>query len=72
MNRIVKRHLPVSKLPRDWQVGLPKDAEVRVEIEVEAEQKSRRSIASLVGTGRNVHGSESDILAHVARLRADR
>ena len=26
MNRIVKRHLPVAELPKDWRNGLPADA----------------------------------------------
>ena len=38
MNKIVKRHLPVSELPANWRTELPADVRVRVEIEVESEE----------------------------------
>ena len=72
MNRIVKRHLPVSSLPMDWQAGLPRDAKVRVEINVEDSRPRRLSLASLVGRGRNIHGGEAEILEHIDAIRADR
>jgi hypothetical protein len=38
MNKIVKRHLPVSELPADWRAEFPADVHVRVEIEVESKE----------------------------------
>jgi hypothetical protein len=38
MNKIVKRHLPVSELPAAWRTELPADVHVRVEIEVEGKE----------------------------------
>ena len=72
MNRIVKRHLPVAELPKDWRNGLPADARVSVEISVESEPFQRQPIARLVGVGRNVHGVEERIIGHIRQLRDDR
>jgi hypothetical protein len=48
MNKIVKRHLPVSELPADWRTELPADVRVRVEIEVESgEHDSAAGVPSL-------------------------
>jgi hypothetical protein len=72
MNKIVKRHLPVTELPKTWRGELPDQALVRVEIEVEKEPTSAVRISELVGTGRNVHGTEEEVIEHIARLRDDR
>jgi hypothetical protein len=45
---------------------------VKIEFEVEGESLVRRSIAHLVGSGSNVHGTEQDILNYISELRADR
>lgn len=71
MNKIVKRHLPVSELPKDWRVELPNEARVRVEIELENETSGHVRLAQLVGTGRNIHGTEEEAIEHIARLRED-
>lgn len=71
MNRIVRKHVPVSELPRSWQADLPKDAHVSVEIEVEPPGQPLK-ISSLVGTARNIHGDEASVLEHVEELREDR
>jgi hypothetical protein len=71
MNKIVKRHLPVSELPKDWRVELPNEARVRVEIELENETSGHVRLAQLVGTGRNIHGTEEEVIEHIARLRED-
>jgi hypothetical protein len=72
MNKIVKRHLPVRELPKAWRGELPDQAFVRVEIEVEREPPGALRISELVGTGRNIHGSEEEVIEHVVRLRDDR
>ncbi len=71
MNWVVRKHVPVGELPPDWQVDLPKDGHVSVEIEVEPPEM-RRTISSLVGTARNVHGDEASVLDHLEGLREDR
>jgi hypothetical protein len=72
VNKIVKRHVPVNELPKDWQSELPKHAYVDVEIKVESGRDRDVEIASLIASARNVHGGEADILAHLERLRDDR
>jgi hypothetical protein len=71
MNKIVKRHLPVSELPKNWHVELPDEARVRVEIELENETAGHVRLSQLVGTGRNIHGTEEEVIEHIARLRED-
>ncbi|MBP1851715.1 hypothetical protein [Rhizobium halophytocola] len=39
MNRIVREHYPVDRLPADLREGLAEHATVRIEIEVEAATK---------------------------------
>lgn len=72
MNKIVRKHYPVGRLPADLRPGLQEHGWVRVEIEPEAEAPSARPLAPLVGTGRNVHGSPDDVLDHIRSLREDR
>jgi hypothetical protein len=72
MNKIIKNHYPVERLPSDLQAGLPKGGRVRIELEPELEGSDLRSIAGLVGTGRNVHGAPEAIVSHVRSLREER
>jgi hypothetical protein len=72
MNRIIKRHVPVGDLPKDWQSELPEYSYVDVEIRVEEGRPRDIEIASLVGSARNIHGNETDILSHIESLRVDR
>jgi hypothetical protein len=72
MNKIVRRHLPVSELPSEWRGELPDEARVRVEIEIEKSTSRHVRISQMVGTGRNVHGTEQEVIEHIARLRDDR
>lgn len=37
MNKIVKQHYPIDKLPEELREGLPKHASARVTVEVEVE-----------------------------------
>jgi len=39
MNRIVKKHFPVDKLPEELREGLPEGIEVTVTLETEADSK---------------------------------
>lgn len=71
MNKIVREHYPVERLPADLQAGLPKEGLVRIELEPETKADSE-PLANLVGTGRNVHGDLAEILAHTQSLRDDR
>jgi hypothetical protein len=71
MNRIVKKHYPASKLPEDLRAGLPEGAQVEIAISLEVTPE-QNSIAGLVGTGRNVHGDEASVLAHIEFLRDGR
>ena len=72
MNKIVRKHYPVERLPADLQTGLPKHGRVHIEIEPELEGSEVHPIANLVASGRNVHGSPKTILAHIQGLREDR
>jgi hypothetical protein len=72
MNKIVRRHYPVGNLPTDLQSGLPEDGWVTVELQVEDAAQSRRPIAHLAGSGRNVHGSSEEVIQHIRELREDR
>jgi hypothetical protein len=72
MNKIVKRHVPVNELPKDWQSELPQHAYVDVEIKLESGRDGETGIASLVASARNVHGKEADMLAHIETIRDDR
>ena len=72
MNKIVRKHYPVERLPADLRSGLDKRGWVRVEIEPEAGQPTAEPLAQMVGTGRNVHGSPDDVLSHLRSLREDR
>ena len=71
MNKIVRDHYPVEKLPDDLKSGLQAHGWVRVEIEPETPQPATL-LASLVGAGRNVHGTGDEVIAHIRSLREDR
>ena len=45
MNRIVKAHYPVEKLPEDLRKGLPQRGEVTVTLEVEETSATRGTIS---------------------------
>jgi hypothetical protein len=72
MNKIVKEHYPVEKLPADLRAGLPKHGRVRIELEPEMENLDTKPLAGLVGSGRNVHGDIATILKNTRGLREDR
>jgi hypothetical protein len=72
MNKIVRDHYPVQKLPDDLRSGLEEHGWVRIEIQPERADPAIRPLSSLVGTGRNVHGDPDSVLAHIRSLREDR
>jgi hypothetical protein len=72
MNKIVKEHYPVERLPADLQAGLPKQGRVRIELEPEVDNSETKPLAGLVGSGRNVHGDIVAILTHTQGLREGR
>lgn len=71
MNKIV-RHYPIEKLPADLREGLPDAGHVRIELVPEKPAGERVLLAPLAGSGRNVHGSEDEVLRHIRELREDR
>ncbi|MFO1186825.1 MAG: hypothetical protein U1E87_04895 [Alphaproteobacteria bacterium] len=73
MNKIVKEHYPISKLPEDLRPDLPLDGWVRVQVETEtAEVLDAPDLAKLAGSGRNVHGNELEVIDHIRSMREDR
>jgi hypothetical protein len=72
MNKIIKKHYPVERLPADLRSGLRQDGWVRIEIEPEAGEAPAPVLSPLVGTGRNVHGAPDDVITHIRSLRDDR
>ncbi|PIO97872.1 hypothetical protein [Pleomorphomonas carboxyditropha] len=70
MNKIVRSHYPVGKLPADLREGLPPDATVSVRIDVE-DSSDRLPLSRLAGTLPNLHGEEGAVIAHFRSLRED-
>ena len=68
MNRIVREHYPVSRLPDDLKTGFPAGAIVRVEVEVEEPHKT--SINELRNKLQQLH--ESKKIAITTEDPADR
>jgi hypothetical protein len=71
MNIIVKKHYPANRLPEDLREGIPEGSEVEVTVAVQPPRRRIR-LDQLVGTGQNVHGTEEEVLRHIAELREDR
>jgi hypothetical protein len=72
MNKIVKKHYPVERLPADLRSGLQEHGWVDIEIQPEGATPPRKSLSSLVASGRNVHGDAKAVLAEIRTLREDR
>jgi hypothetical protein len=70
MNVIIRKHYPASRLPDDLREGLPADG--TVDIRIVGEPQKRLKLSDLLGTGRNVHGNDADVLAYLAETREDR
>ena len=63
MNKIVKRHYPIDRLPADLRSGLREHGWVHIEIEPEKGTPLRTKLSLLVASGKNVHGDEKAVLA---------
>jgi hypothetical protein len=72
MNKITRKFYPVERLPADLQLGLPKGGWVHVELDPNVNETPTAKVASLVGSGRNVHGDVSDVLDGISAMRTDR
>jgi hypothetical protein len=72
MNKIVKKHYPIERLPADLRTGLQERGWVDIAIEPESEAFSRKKLSPLVASGRNVHGDVKAVLSDVRTLREDR
>jgi hypothetical protein len=71
MNRIVRKHYPVERLPADLRSELSGAVRVRLELEPETAIEGR-SVSNLVGTGQRIHGSADEAINHIRDLREDR
>ncbi len=69
MNRIVREHYPVEKLPADLRLGLPEGAYARVLVELEAEAAPVRSLADLDALRRPPYRELQEIVADIRMLR---
>jgi hypothetical protein len=76
MNKIVREHYPVSKLPKDLRPSDNPNARVTVTIETEELSATtptrRRPVAGYVGGSENVHGDPDAVIDHIRSLREDR
>lgn len=72
MNKIIRKHYPIERLPADLRVGLGEHGWVHVEIELDKDAPSQRKLSQVVGSGQNVHGDVATVLSHVRTLREDR
>lgn len=70
MNVIIRKRYPASRLPEDLRKGLPQDS--TVDIRIVGETRTRLKLRELVGSGRNVHGDDAEVLAYLAEAREDR
>ena len=81
MNRIVRAHFPVEKLPAELKRGLPDGALVTVTVETEptrrrrggrAQQSPMAFFAQFKDIRRASFARDEDVLAHVGGLRDER
>jgi hypothetical protein len=72
VNKIVKKHYPIERLPADLRSGLQEHGWVNIEIEPERATPLRKSLSRLVASGKNVHGDEKAVLSEIRALREDR
>ena len=72
MNKIVKKHYPIERLPADLRSGLQEHGWVHIEIEPERVKPSQKKLSLLVASGENVHGDEKAVLSEIRTLREDR
>ena len=69
MNKIVKEHYPISKLPEDLRAGLDPDAEVTVTVEQAEKPERVMSLEEIFAARRTVFNSPEEVVEHVRSLR---
>lgn len=69
MNRIVKEHYPVERLPEDLRGQLPREAKVTVTVEMERSGIASGRVASLKARRKSNFRSAADVNAYVVGLR---
>jgi hypothetical protein len=69
MNKIVKEHYPISKLPEDLRAGLNPDAEVTVTVEQEEKPEKVMTLEEIFSARRTVFNSPEEVVQHVRSLR---
>ena len=71
MNKVVKKHYPIERLPADLRSGLQEHGWVHIEIEPEREAILGKKLSPLVASGKNVHGDVQAVLSGIRTLRED-
>jgi hypothetical protein len=72
MNKVVKKHYPIERLPADLRSGLQEHGWVHIEIEPQREAILRKKLSPLVASGKNVHSDVKAVLSGIRALREDR
>jgi hypothetical protein len=72
MNKVVKKHYPIDRLPADLRSGLQEHGWVHIEIEPEREATLQKKLSPLVASGKNVHGDTRAVLSDIRALREGR
>jgi len=72
MNKVVKKHYPIERLPADLRSGLQEHGWVHIEIEPERAATLRKKLSPLIASGKNVHGDAKAVLSDIRALREDR
>ena len=71
MNKIVREHYPVSRLPSDLREGLAPDARVTIIVSEEAEPQSTTFYRDLFESLRHLRRTEGDPVAEIRAMRDD-
>ena len=69
MNKIVKEHYSVSKLPEDLRAGLDPGAEVTVTVEQVDKPEKVMTLEEMFAARRTVFKSPEEIVRHIRSLR---
>jgi hypothetical protein len=72
MNKVLKEHYPIERLPADLRAGFGEHGCVRIEIEPDRETLPQKKLSPLIGSGQNVHGDVAAVLSNIRALREDR
>lgn len=69
MNKIVREHYPVEKLPPELREGLASGARVTVTIETEAKPERVMTLEEMFALRRDVFSSPEEAVQHIRALR---